>query len=114
MVTRTQENTKTLKVWLATRYLMPTCLMADVATAPIEPTCFKQASKDPKWRQSMDTEMNLLLYLLELIEYRLERKASVYVHSEWRSARSREDPEQKAFEVFSCQSVKLCGSFEAA
>ena len=81
MVTRTQDNTITPKVWLATRYLMPTCLMADVATAPIEPTCFKQVSKDPKWRQAMGTEMNLLLYLLELIEDRSEREASVYMHS---------------------------------
>jgi len=61
MVTRTQDNTRTPKVWLATRYPMPTCLMADLATTPVEPTCFTQASKDPKWRQAMDTEMNALL-----------------------------------------------------
>jgi len=60
MGTRTQDNSRTLKVWLATRYPMPTCFMADLATAHVEPTCFTQASKDPKWRQAMDTEMNTL------------------------------------------------------
>ena len=40
---------------------MPTCLMADLVTTLVEPTCFTQASKDPKWRQTMGTEMNVLL-----------------------------------------------------
>ena len=40
------------KVWLATLYPMPTCLMADLATTPIEPTYFTQTSKDPKLRQA--------------------------------------------------------------
>ena len=35
--------------------------MADLATSPVELTCSTQTSKDPKWRQVMDTEMNALL-----------------------------------------------------
>ena len=40
---------------------MPTYLMADLVTSPVERTYFTQASKDLKWRQAMDTEMNALL-----------------------------------------------------
>ena len=40
---------------------MPTCLMGDLATSPVEPTCFTQAFKDLKWCQAMDTKMNDLL-----------------------------------------------------
>ena len=61
MVTRMQNNTKTPKVGLATQYPLPTYLMANLATASVEPTCFTQASKDFKWRQVIDTEMNTLL-----------------------------------------------------
>ena len=40
---------------------MPTYLMDDLATTSVEPTCFTQASKDPQWRQAMDTKTNALL-----------------------------------------------------
>jgi len=35
--------------------------MVDLATTPVNPTCFTQAFKDAKWHQTMDTEMNALL-----------------------------------------------------
>ena len=53
--------TITPEVWLAIRYPMPTCLMADLATSAVKPTYFMQASKDLKWCQAMDTEMSALL-----------------------------------------------------
>jgi len=46
---------------------MSTCLMADLATSSVEPTYFTQASKDPKWRQAMDIEINALLKNKKLV-----------------------------------------------
>ena len=40
---------------------MPAYFMAGLTTSPVEPTCFTQPSKDPKWRQAIDTEVNILL-----------------------------------------------------
>ena len=43
---------------LSTKHPLPTALM--VCNKPIEPTCFTEANKHPKWRHAMSDEYNAL------------------------------------------------------
>lgn len=65
MVTRTKDNkgkAKILKDFVTTRYTLPKGLLADLSTPAVEPTCYSQACKDPKWCAAMIEEFNALIH----------------------------------------------------
>jgi len=43
------------------RYPVPQGLVAETHSALVEPTCFSNAVKVPKWRHAMQVEFNALL-----------------------------------------------------
>ena len=63
MVTRTRDNTRRTKTYLdfVTRHPLPRGLVAHCNLGTVEPTCFTQANKHPKWRAAMEDEFNALI-----------------------------------------------------
>ncbi|XXG77414.1 hypothetical protein AAC387_Pa08g1571 [Persea americana] len=63
MVTRTRDNTRRPKSYpdFVTRHPLPRGLVAHCNLDTVEPTCFTQANKHPKWRAAMEDEFNALV-----------------------------------------------------
>ena len=63
MVTRTRDHTRRPKTYpdFVTRHPLPRELLAHCHQDEVEPTCFTQASKNPKWRTAMEEGFNALM-----------------------------------------------------
>lgn len=48
------------RVFFSTRHPLPTCFAAELTTLKTEPKTYKQALKDPNWRQAMQAEIYAL------------------------------------------------------
>ncbi|OMO89784.1 Integrase, catalytic core [Corchorus capsularis] len=61
MMTRLKVGIRKPKALCTTKHPLPACYSSTLEHSSSEPTCFSQASKDPRWRQAMQDEFNALL-----------------------------------------------------